>query len=183
MKNIKPMMLLVPFIVLIIVLIFYFIVLKKETDKILFKRFVLTTVLLSVILNFTWEILQMPLYKNNKLDFQHLVFCGLATVADTIMVLLIYFSYALIFKNALWIKKLDLKLSLLLMLTGGAGAILSEMRHLAEGNWAYADSIPLIPLVNAGLSPVLQFTLLPVIIYWAGFKFSKKLAEKIITAV
>ena len=179
MKYIKPMMLLVPFIVLIIVLIFYFIVLKKETDKNLFKRFVLTTALLSFVLNFTWEILQMPLYKNNELDFQHLVFCGLATVADTIMVLLIYFSYALIFKNALWIKKLDLKLSLLLMLTGGAGAILSEMRHLTEGNWAYDDSMPLIPLVNAGLSPVLQFTLLPVIIYWVGFKFSKKITGKI----
>ena len=87
MKYIKPMMLLVPFIVLIIVLIFYFIVLKKETDKILFKRFVLITIILSFILNFTWEILQMPLYANNKLDFQHLVFCGLATVADTVMVL------------------------------------------------------------------------------------------------
>ena len=172
-------MLLIPFIVLIVALIFYFIVLKKETDKIHFKRFVLTTVILSFILNFTWEILQMPLYKNNELDFQHLVFCGLATVADTIMVLLIYFSYALILKNAFWIKKLDLKFALLLMLTGGAGAILSEMRHLTEGNWAYDDSMPLIPLVNAGLSPVLQFTLLPVIIYWVGFKFSKKITGKI----
>lgn len=52
-----------------------------------------------------------------------------------------------------------------MVLIGGAGAVLSEMRHLSLGSWAYDDSMPIIPLVNVGISPVLQFMLLPLLSY------------------
>jgi len=74
-------------------------------------------------------------------------------------------DFALIYKNPLWVEGLTFKRVFILIVVGAIGAILAEIRHLAAGNWSYAPSMPIIPLVNAGLSPVLQFMLLPVIIY------------------
>ena len=175
--NLKWVMFIVPVIALLLVIVLYFILLKREPDKIVFKKFVLNTGIVSFILNFAWELIQMPLYKNNVYDVQHIYFCALATVADTIMVLLIYFSFALIYKNAFWIKNINIQKALLLMLAGGVGAILAEMKHLAEGNWAYIPSMPVLPFVNAGLSPVLQFMLLPLLIYYINFLFLSRVKK------
>lgn len=175
--NLKWVMFIVPVIAVLLIIVLYFILLKREPDKIVFKKFVLNTGIVSFILNFAWELIQMPLYKNKVYDVQHIYFCALATVADTIMVLLIYFSFALIYKNAFWIKNINIQKALLLMLTGGVGAILAEMKHLAEGNWAYASSMPVLPFVNAGLSPVLQFMLLPLLIYYVSFLFLSRVKK------
>lgn len=111
----------------------------------------------------------MPLYEA-IINFQHIAFCSLASVADAIMVLLIYFGFALIYKSPLWISKLTIPRTLLLMLVGGVGAVASEVRHLSAGSWAYSKSMPNIPIFNVGLSPVLQFILLPVCIYYLSYK-------------
>jgi hypothetical protein len=121
-----------------------------------------------------WELAQGPLYKGYEYDFQHIAFCTLASVADAIMVVLLYLGFAFILKDPFWIRELTLVRILLLMLTGGMGAIVAEMRHLSAGNWAYDESMPLLPFVNAGLSPVLQFTLLPVVIYYLSYRMLKQ---------
>ena len=61
------------------------------------------------------------------------------------------------------------------MLTGGIGAVAAEIRNLSAGSWAYSKSMPIIPFLNVGLSPVLQFMLLPAIIFYLGFKIKKEL--------
>ncbi len=116
----------------------------------------------------------MPLYKDASFNLQHIAFCLLASVADAIMVLLLYFLFAFICKQPLWIKDLSLQRVLILMAVGGIGAILAEMRHLSQGNWAYASSMPILPFINVGLSPVLQFMFLPVLSYYLSFYFLKK---------
>lgn len=127
-------------------------------------------ILLAFLLNLIWELLQMPLYDNTSFKINHVAFCALGSVADAIMVLLIYLGLAVIFKNAFWIYPLKWHRILLLILIGGVGATLSEIRHLSLGNWAYSDMMPLLPFVNVGLSPVLQFMILPVFIYILSFK-------------
>lgn len=56
-------------------------------------------IVISFLLNLLWELLQLPLYKNANYDFNHIAFCALATVADVLMILLLYFGLALILKN------------------------------------------------------------------------------------
>ena len=165
MNKLQPVVFLMPVIALILVVILYFILLKRVGNKAAFTRFVFITTILAFVLNFAWEIIQVPLYKNNVYDVRHISFCALATLADVIMVILIYFGFALVYKNAFWIKNINIRSALLLILTGGIGAILAEMRHLSKADWAYSSSMPIIPLVNAGISPVLQFMLLPILIY------------------
>jgi hypothetical protein len=102
------------------------------------------------------------------------MFCGLASIADVIMVLIIYFGFALIYKNAFWVKNLKTNRIILLLLTGGAGAVFAEVWQLSIGTWSYASAMPLIPVVNVGLSPVLQFMILPILIYSLSFKMVVK---------
>lgn len=174
MKTLQPLIFLIPVVALTLVVIFYFIIQKKATDKILFKRFTFITLLLAFILNFAWEIIQGPLYIGFTYSISHIAFCGLASVADAIMVLLIYFVMTIIYKDPLWIKHINLPRSLILILIGGVGAILAEMRHLSLGSWAYAQSMPVLPFVYAGLSPVFQFMLLPGLIFYISSILFKK---------
>ncbi len=174
MKTLQSIIFLIPAVALIMVIVFYFILLKKVTDKAFFKRFGFCTLLVAFLLNFAWELIQSPLYKGNTYNISHISFCGLASVADAVMVLLIYFVLAIIYKDPLWIKKNNLLRTLILILIGGIGAILAEMRHLSQGNWAYTPSMPILPFVNAGLSPVLQFMFLPVLIYYITSLLLKK---------
>ena len=172
-NNLKPIIFLIPVIASTLVVLLFINLLKKAEDKVVFKRFVFTTLLLAFLLNFAWEVIQMPLYKGASFNIEHIAFCALASVADAIMVLLIYFGFAIIYKNPLWVQNLTLPRILLLMLVGGVGAVAAEIRHVLAGNWAYDTSMPIIPVVDVGLSPVLQFMLLPVCIYYLSLKMSK----------
>ncbi len=125
-------------------------------------------------MNFVWEITQMPLYQGYAFDAKHIAFCGLASVADAIMVLLLYLAFATLYKQPFWIKHINIQRSLMLIVIGGIGAILAELRHLSQGNWGYASSMPILPFVNVGLSPVLQFMLIPVLSNYLSFYFLKK---------
>ena len=165
MNDIKPIIFLFPIIALVLVTSLYFYFLKKAIDKVAFKKMMLVILVLGFILNFVWELVQMPLYKDAPYTTSHIAFCALASVADALMVLLIYLVLALIFKNPFWVQNIQWQRVVIVIVIGGVGAILSEMRHLSISSWAYDDSMPIIPMVNVGLSPLLQFALLPIVIY------------------
>ena len=173
MYNLNPLIFLTPVIALSLVALLFIHLLKKTDDKVVFKRFVFTALVLAFLINFAWELVQIPLYKDAAYDIWHIAFCALASIADAIMVLLIYLGFALIYKNPLWVRNLSLPRILAVALLGSFGAVIAEMKHLAAGNWAYDKSMPIIPFVNVGLSPVLQFILLPTLIYYLNYKMKK----------
>ncbi len=173
MNNLNPLIFLVPVIALMLVVLLFIYVLKKANDKAVFKRFVFIALVLAFLLNFAWEVVQMPLYKDASFNLQSVAFCALASIADAIMVLLIYLCFALLYKKPLWVEELTASRIFLVMIVGGIGAIAAEMRHVSAGNWAYDESMPILPLVDVGLSPVLQFMLLPALIYYLSFTIKK----------
>ncbi len=178
MNDIKPIIFLVPVIVLILIIVLYFYVVKT-TDRKVFNEFFITVIIFAFFLNLAWELIQIPLYKNSAYNTNHIAFCALASLADVLMVLLLYLGLALIFKNPFWIKHLKPYQFALVVIIGGVGAVLSEMRHLSLGSWAYDNSMPLIPVVNVGISPLLQFMILPILIYFLSFKCLKKVYDKV----
>ena len=133
---------------------------------------------IALLMNLIWELVQMPLYKDALYDVQHIAFCALASIADALMVLLLYLAVALIFRNPLWIRHLKWQQIGIVILIGGIGAVLAEMRHLSLGSWAYADSMPIIPIVSVGISPFVQFMVLPLLIYFLSFLLLKKYGIK-----
>jgi hypothetical protein len=165
MNNLNPVVLLVPVSALLVAVILYVHLLKKAANHRHFNLFILILIILSVLFNFAWEMLQMPLYKAMGNNIQSAVFCALAAVADAILILLLYVGFAFIYKNPFWIEGLQWKRVLLIMIIGGTGAILAEIRHLSAGNWAYTESMPVLPFVAVGIVPVLQFMIFPVVIF------------------
>jgi len=109
MNDIKPVIFLIPLIVFTIVCILYFILLKKAANKKTFKNFIFIMIFFAFLLNLAWELLQISLYINPVYDIEHIAFCVPASIADVLMVLLLYFSLAFIFKNLFWIQYLKLK--------------------------------------------------------------------------
>ena len=138
---------------------------KIAVNKHAFKHFIGTVITIAFILNYGWELSHCPLYSGCVYDGPHVAFLALASLADTIMALLLYFGLALIYQQGLWIQGVTAFRIFWVMLIGGMGATISELAHLSAGNWSYTKDMPLIPGTAVGLSPVLQFTILPILIY------------------
>ncbi len=169
MNSINPIIFLFPVIALILAVILYFHLLNKSIGRKAFRKFIFITTILAFLLNFSWEVAQIPFYKATSFAAGHVAFCALASLADAIMVLLLYLGLGFIFKNPIWIKDMKWQRIVILILIGATGAILSELRHVSLGTWAYADSMLIIPIVNVGITPVLQFMILPLLVYLLSF--------------
>ena len=81
----------------------YFFFRRKTSDRRRFQQLWLAIIIFSFILNFIWEMLQMPLYKNMTFSWQSTSFCALASVADMLMVLLLYNAFTVFTKSSLWV--------------------------------------------------------------------------------
>ena len=173
MNDIQPILFLIPAIALVITGLLYFFLEKKATDKKAFNKFVFAIAVIAFLLNFIWELIQIPFYKDASYNTEHIAFCALASVADAIMVLLLYFGFAYIFRNPFWIRHSKWKRIVIVVLIGGAGATVIEFWHLSQANWAYANAMPTIPVINVGISAVLQFMILPVLVYFLSFYYLK----------
>lgn len=146
---------------------------KKQANKKQYKRLIASVGAIAFLLNFMWEVSQVFLYKGYKYDWAHISFCALASVADMLMIFILLFGFALIYRNVLWMIQLSATKIWWLILAGFSGSILAEMAHTSRGSWAYTESMPLIPWVDVGLTPVLQFTVLQLIIFIVSVRILK----------
>ena len=163
MIDLNPGMFVTPIIALTVVVSLYVFFLKKAADHSAFRRFVGWGAGLAFLLNFAWELGHYSFYTGFVYDLPHIAFLGLASLADTIMAGLLYFGFALVYKDGFWIQHLTVSRTIWLILAGGLGAAVSEMAHLSAGNWTYTDRMPLV--FGVGLTPLLQFSMLPLLIY------------------
>lgn len=92
--------------------------------------------------------------------------CLVATVVDALVILLLYLSLAVIYRNIYWIQRWHWKPMLLLIILGGMIAIVFEKWALLRNQWNYAEAMPIVPLLNVGLSPLLQLMILPVLTFY-----------------
>lgn len=169
MTNLTPGMFVVPTIALTVIGLLYSYFAKKAPDRSAFKRFIGFALVLAFALNFIWELSHCPLYEACGYDPLHVAFLALASLADAIMASLLYLGFALVYQDGLWVRQLTSLRTFWLVMVGGAGAVLTEIVHLAAGNWVYTDRMPLIPGLGVGLTPVLQFAVLPFLIYRLSF--------------
>ncbi len=161
----------VPTIALTLVVLLYLYFAKQERDKKNYRNYIIRVAVIAFSLNFIWEVGQGWLYKDFEYDWQHISFCALASIADMLMVLILLFGFSLVYKNVFWTSAIGISKILPLILIGSAGAIFGEIWHTSRGDWAYAEAMPVVPWVNVGLSPLLQFAVLPYLIFLIGNKF------------
>ena len=125
--------------------------------------------LFSFLLNFVWEMAQIPFFLT-MLEKSHLngvLICALATLGD---VLISYTGYSLGIiqsRDDLWILS---KKPLATWLYLACGVILTIIfEHVATGPfqlWEYSPLMPILPILGTGLTPLLQWLILPLPILW-----------------
>jgi hypothetical protein len=168
MIDLTPKLFIAPTIALAIAGVCYVYNLNRAIHKLLFEKFMVAMSSIGFAVNFTWETLHAPLYQGHHYTISSFSILALASVADAIMIILLYFIFSLILKDPYWVRTLSMLRILCLVLVGGTGAAVSEVLHINAGDWTYAATMPIIPVANVGISPVLQFMIVPLLVYWAS---------------
>jgi hypothetical protein len=124
--------------------------------------------LIGFVLNEVWEMAQMRAYveTNDAPWLDTLALCTRAALGDVAIVLGLYAGGALAAADFAWGLRGRWNTYLVTGLLGLGVAILIEHAALVDGRWTYGTHMPMIPLVNAGLWPLLQMTLLPPATFW-----------------
>jgi hypothetical protein len=131
------------------------------------KHFLPRLFIIGFLVNFFWEISQMGFYSQLGMggtsNYWHfLKVHWYVSLMDAVMVVVLYFVVALIFKNNEWAKH-PMRNNFVAMATAGAiWAIVIEYHAVyLTGRWGYDPLMPLLPILKVGLWPVLQMALLP----------------------
>jgi hypothetical protein len=106
---------------------------------------------------------QMPLYARATPPtwVDHLSYCVPAAMVDGGGIALIYAVGTLLFRNHAWVCRPGGRGWVLTLGLGLFGAFLTERLALALGWWQYGSQMPTVPYLDVGVSPLLQFLLLP----------------------
>jgi hypothetical protein len=143
-------------------------------------RFFATTVSVSFVLNEIWEMAQMSFYVQTAGHslMSTLGYCTRATVGDVGIILGIYAAGALAAGDPAWGLRGRWNIYATVAVLGLAYAALVEHAALAAGRWSYTERMPVVPMIGAGLWPLLQMTLLPPLTFWIARWWAGRSATK-----
>lgn len=132
------------------------------------RRFFATMVLASFVLNEIWEIAQMSFYVETAGHSwtSTIGLCTRAAVGDVGIILAICAAGALAAGDPGWGLRGMWNVYATAALLGLVCATLVEHAALASGRWSYMERMPVVPVLAAGLWPLLQMTLLPPLTIW-----------------
>ena len=127
-------------------------------------KFSLHLFFVSFLLNFVWEITQMPLYSEMGLGIRldYLEFLRIhwqVSLQDALMVVAVYLVIGFLLRNWLWAKSFNRGWVILLISLPLWQGIIEYYSVYLYHRWAYAESMLLI--FGIGLSPLLQMLILP----------------------
>ncbi|NND00660.1 MAG: hypothetical protein HKN85_10805 [Gammaproteobacteria bacterium] len=131
------------------------------------KRYILFVALA----NLGWEFLQLPLYTIwESGTYSEIVFAAVHCTGGDILIALSAIVMALFLAgNSEW-PIVGFKRVMIVTIVFGLGyTIFSEWLNIeVRKAWAYSDLMPVVPIINTGLSPIVQWILIPA----AGFNWS-----------
>jgi hypothetical protein len=120
--------------------------------------------------NVVWETLHLPLYTLWETGTaRYLAFVVIHCSVGDLMIATMALCAAVLAVGRGWPWRNYGRVALLTILLGLAYTIFSEWLNISvRGSWAYAPAMPLVPVLGTGLSPTLQWILLPLASFmWA----------------
>ncbi len=125
------------------------------------RSFLVRLFVAAFLLNWVWEIAQISFYaESGKSWLVKILGCILAAVGDALLTLLAYGIGALITGNRRWGIGGGWKVYLILAVCGAVFAIVIEWLAQFTNVWTYKDLMPRVPILNVGILPFLQLTIL-----------------------
>lgn len=121
--------------------------------------------------NLIWEFAHMPLYTlwENGTP-REIAFAALhCTGGDVLIAASALLAALIVFGSSQWPEANYRFVGLATVLTGLGYTVFSEWLNIeVREAWAYSDLMPVIPVIGAGLSPILQWIVLPIFaLRWA----------------
>lgn len=119
------------------------------------------------LLNFVWEMLQMPLFTAPPADMPHwdiVRIYAFATVADGFIMLIAFWTASAFARSRYWFVAGERSHVLIFLITGLAITSAIELIATERGVWAYSPLMPV--LFGVGMSPFLQWVIPPLITLW-----------------
>lgn len=121
------------------------------------------------LLNFVWEVAQVPLFEGMRFlgHWQAIQVCARATLGDVGIGLVAFWTVAAVYRSRRWVLRPACRQVLGFAAVGVVITVVMEwLATHALGRWAYAASMPTIPGLEVGVSPLLQWVVLPPLIIW-----------------
>jgi len=114
------------------------------------------------VLNWFWEMLQMRAYSGlETISWREAApGCTMAALGDVGISVVLYGIGALAAGRLLWAAKNSWNVYCALALLALCYAALTERYALASHRWSYNHTMPIVPLLNIGLWPLLQLMVL-----------------------
>lgn len=135
-----------------------------ESWSFIFYRYLPRLTLCSLV----WEIAQLPLYTLlSEPSLSRIAYAvahctlGDAMIGTAALFLALTLSDA--GERATWPRT---RIIILMIFSAVAYTLLSEKINLTQGNWAYSDWMPILPWLNVGVSPLLQWVFVPLVAWW-----------------
>lgn len=129
--------------------------------QVLFRLFVV-----AVLVNYPWERAQSTLYVLPAEAEVQWWMCAAASVADGLLVLLIFWIGKLVIGDRDWYLRPGARGYAVLLLSGAVISAVVEWSTIDAAHWwAYSLRMPVIPGLNIGLAPLAQMLVLPPLIF------------------
>lgn len=127
-----------------------------------------TYVLAVAGLNLLWEFAQLPFYTIWRTgSIQDIIIAVLhCTAGDVVIAISALILALMLLGTGDWPKQRYLPVSAFAVLLGLVYTIYSEQLNIANRAWAYSDLMPIIPWLDVGLTPILQWPVVPSFILW-----------------
>tara|TARA_R110002094_G_scaffold142996_10_gene133152 strand:+ start:756 stop:1238 length:483 start_codon:yes stop_codon:yes gene_type:complete len=120
--------------------------------------------------NLIWEFAHMPLYTLwNEGSTGEIVFAAIHCTGGDILIAMSALMLALILAGQGWpfAQQTRRRVIVLTVAFGLGYTLFSEWLNIViREAWAYSDLMPVIPVLDAGLSPVLQWIVIPIAAFW-----------------
>jgi hypothetical protein len=121
-------------------------------------------------LSLTWEVLQLPLYTLWWTDpLPRIALAVLHCTVGDLMIGAAAVTLALVVAGREWPERASARTRVIALSTlfGTAYTIFSEwLNVVVRQTWAYTELMPQVPLLGTGLSPLLQWLILPGLALW-----------------
>ena len=131
---------------------------------------VVRTFVFAVVLNFSWEMAQAPLYEPMGTAWQATRRCFVASLGDGLMILLVLWSGATLFGSSGRFVRPTLATVTFAAVAGLVLAVAVEQWGLASGRWVYQPHMPRVPGSDVGVAPLAQMVLLAPVSLWLAWR-------------
>lgn len=121
------------------------------------------------LLNLPWEFAQVPLFADmpSAGHWRAIQVCGRATLGDVVIALTAFWVVAASARARRWILAPTPRQVAGFVAVGVLITIVMEwLATQVVGRWAYAEAMPVVPVLGVGLSPLLQWIVLPLLVVW-----------------